>query len=101
MANTYKRVISTLTSTGDNSVYTCPTATTTLIKSVKVFNDTGGAIQVSMKVNAIEVEREANLASKGTKSFVSSTDVLEAADVLKINTNAQPINVYVTFLEIS
>ena len=101
MANTYKRVISTLTSTGDNSVYTCPTATTTLIKSIKVFNDTGGAAQISMKVNAIEVEREASLASKATKSFVSGTDVLEAADVLKINTNVQPINVYVTFLEIS
>ena len=101
MANTYKRVISTLTSTGDNSVYTCPTATTTLVKSVKVFNDTGGAAQISMKVNAIEVEREASLASKATKSFVSGTDVLEAADVLKINTNVQPINVYVTFLEIS
>jgi len=101
MANTYKRVISTLTSTGDNSVYTCPTATTTLVKSVKVFNDTGGAAQISMKVNAIEVEREASLASKATKSFVSGTDVLEATDVLKINTNVQPINVYVTFLEIS
>ena len=93
MANTYKRVISTLTSTGDNSVYTCPTATTTLVKAVKVFNDTSGAAQISMKVNAIEVEREA--------SFVSGTDVLEAADVLKINTDVQPINVYVTFLEIS
>ena len=101
MANTYKRVISTLTSTGDNSVYTCPTATTTLVKSIKVFNDTGGAAQISMKVNAIEVEREASLASKATKSFVSGTDVLEASDVLKINTNVQPINVYVTFLEIS
>ena len=101
MANTYKRVISTLTSTGDNSVYTCPTATTSLIKGVKVFNDTSGAAQISMKVNAIEIEREASLASKAAKSFVSSTDVLEAADVLKINTNVQPVNVYVTFLEIS
>ena len=101
MANTYKRVISTLTSTGDNSVYTCPTATTTFVKAVKVFNNTSGAAQISMKVNAIEVEREASLASKATKSFVSGTDVLEAADVLKINTDVQPINVYVTFLEIS
>ena len=101
MANTYKRVISTLTSTGDNSGYTCPTATTSLVKGVKVFNDTSGAAQISMKVNAIEIEREASLASKATKSFVSGTDVLEAADVLKINTDVQPINVYVTFLEIS
>ena len=101
MANTYKRVISTLTSTGDNSVYTCPTATTTLVKAVKVFNDTSGAAQISMKVNAIEIEREASLASKATKSFVSGTDVIESADVLKINTDVQPINVYVTFLEIS
>ena len=101
MANTYKRVVSTLTSTGDNSVYTCPTATTTLVKAVKVFNDTGGAAQISMKVNAIEIEREASLASKATKSFVSGTDVLEAGDILKINISAQPVNVYVTFLEIS
>ena len=101
MANTYIRVVSTLTSTGDNSVYTCPTATTSLIKGVKAFNDTSGAAQISMKVNAIEIEREASLASKATKSFVSGTDVLEAADVLKINTDVQPINVYVTFLEIS
>ena len=51
MANTYKRVISTLTSTGDNSVYTCPTATTTLIKAVKVFNDTSGAAQISRSLD--------------------------------------------------
>jgi hypothetical protein len=41
------------------------------------------------------------LANNGTKTFVSGSDVLEAGDLLKINTNAQPINVYVTFLEIS
>ena len=70
-------------------------------KGSKSVNDTGGAAQISMKVNAIEVEREASLASKATKSFVSGTDVLEAGDILKINTNAQPVNVYVTFLEIS
>ena len=51
MANAYKRVISTLSSTGDTSVYTCPTATTSLIKNVKVFNNSGGAAQISMKVN--------------------------------------------------
>ena len=101
MANAYKKVMETKSSTGDHSIYTCPTATTTLVKAVKVFNNTSGAAQISMKVNAIEVEREASLASKATKSFVSGTDVLEAADVLKINTDVQPINVYVTFLEIS
>ena len=101
MANNYKNVKLDLTATSVTTLYTCPTATTTLVKAVKVFNNTSGAAQISMKVNAIEVEREASLASKATKSFVSGTDVLEAADVLKINTDVQPINVYVTFLEIS
>ena len=101
MANTYKRVISALTSTGDNTVYTCPTATTTIVKTVKVFNASGGAANVTMKVNAISIDNESSLANSGTKTFVSGSDVLESGDVLKINTNAQPINVYVTFLEIS
>ena len=83
MANTYKRVVSTLTSTGDNSVYTCPTATTSLIKGVKVFNDTGGAAQISMKVNAIEVEREASLASKATPDPILWARQIDASPLVK------------------
>ncbi len=101
MANTYKRVVSALTSTGDNTVYTCPAATTTIIKTIKVFNNSSGTAQVSVKIGTLELEREASLAANATKTFVSGSDVLEAGDLLKINTNAQPINVYITFLEIS
>ena len=67
MANAYKKVMVTKSSTGDHSIYTCPTATTAIIKTAWVYNGSGGAAQLT----------------------------------LKINSNAQPITVYLSLLEIS
>ena len=52
-----------------------------------------------MKVNAISIDNESSLANNGTKTFVSGSDVLKQETYLKSNTNAQPINVHVTFLK--
>ena len=105
MANTYKRTLSTISSTGDTTVYTCPTATTTLLKTAWVYNNSSGAAQIKLKINSTDIAFDAAVADKFTKSFfyLGSNDigVLEAGDTLKINTNAQPINVFLSYLEIS
>ncbi len=38
MANAYKKVMVTKSSTGDHSIYTCPDATTAIIKPAWVYN---------------------------------------------------------------
>ena len=105
MANAYKKVMTTVTSTGDATIYTVPTATTTLVKTAWAYNDSGGAAALTLKINATSLFTKAALADKDTQSFfyLASSDigVMEAGDILKINNDVQPINVYLSILEIS
>ena len=105
MANNYKKVMTTVTSTGDATIYTVPTATTTLVKTAWAYNNSGGAAAITLKINATSLFTDATLADKETLSFfyLSSSDigVMEAGDILKINNDAQPVNVYLALLEIS
>jgi hypothetical protein len=105
MANAYKKVMTTVTSTGDATIYTVPTATTTLVKTAWAYNNSGGAAAITLKMNSTSLFTKAALADKDTQSFfyLASSDigVMEAGDILKINNDAQPINVYLAILEIS
>ena len=97
--------MTTVTSTGDATIYTVPTATTTLVKTAWAYNNSGGAAAITLKINATSLFTDATLADKETLSFfyLSSSDigVMEAGDILKINNDAQPVNVYLALLEIS
>ena len=105
MANNYKKVMTTVTSTGDATIYTVPTATTTLVKTAWAYNNSGGAAAITLKINSTSLLTNAALADKKTQSFfyLASSDigVMEAGDLLKINNDVQPVNVYLAILEIS
>ena len=97
--------MTTVTSTGDATIYTVPTATTTLVKTAWAYNNSGGAAAITLKINATSLFTKAALADKDTQSFfyLASSDigVMEAGDILKINNDVQPVNVYLSILEIS
>ena len=97
--------MTTVTSTGDATIYTVPAETTTLVKTAWAYNNSGGAAAITLKINSTSLFTKAALADKDTQSFfyLASSDigVMEAGDVLKINNDAQPVNVYLAILEIS
>jgi hypothetical protein len=105
MANNYKKVMTTVTSTGDATIYTVPAETTTLVKTAWVYNNSGGAAAITLKINSTSLLTDSAVADKFTKSFfyLASSDigVMEAGDLLKINNDVQPVNVYLAILEIS
>ena len=105
MANNYKKVMTTVTSTGDATIYTVPVETTTLVKTAWAYNDSGGAAKISLKINSTVLNTKTGVADETTASFfyLASGDigVMEAGDILKINNDAQPVNVYLAILEIS
>ena len=105
MANNYKKVMTTVTSTGDATIYTVPTATTTLVKTAWAYNNSGGSAVITLKINSTALLTDSAVADKFTKSFfyLASSDigVMEAGDTLKINNDVQPVNVYLGILEIS
>ena len=97
--------MTTVTSTGDATIYTVPAETTTLVKTAWAYNDSGGAAKISLKINSTVLNTKTGVADETTASFfyLASGDigVMEAGDVLKINNDAQPVNVYLAILEIS
>ena len=105
MANNYKKVMTTVTTTGDATIYTVPAETTTLVKTAWAYNNSGGAAAITLKINSTSLFTKAALADKDTQSFfyLASSDigVMEAGDILKINNDVQPVNVYLAILEIS
>ena len=97
--------MTTVTSTGDATIYTVPAETTTLVKTAWAYNDSGGAAKISLKINSTVLNTKTGVADETTASFfyLASGDigVMEAGDILKINNDAQPVNVYLAILEIS
>ena len=51
MASAYKNVGVLVGSTGDVTVYTCPTATEAVVKNINLYNSHSGAITVYTKIN--------------------------------------------------
>ena len=104
MANAYKKVMTTVTSTGDSAaLYTVPTATTTLVKTAWVYNNSGGSAAITFKINSTSLSTNSSVADKSAPSFftLSEIGVLESGDTIKINNDVQPVNVYLAILEIS
>jgi len=106
MANSYKKVMTTITTTGDSAtIYTVPSVTTTLVKTAWVYNNSGGSAAITLKVNSTDLSTNSAVADKATESFfyLASSDigVLEEGDTIKINNSAQPVNVYLAIMEIS
>jgi len=106
MANNYKKVMTTVTTTGDSAaIYTVPIATTTLVKTAWAYNNSGGSASITLKINSTALLTNAAVSDKATQSFfyLASSDIgiLEAGDTIKINNDAQPVNVYLAILEIS
>ena len=51
MANVYKNIQATVNASGsDVSMYTSPDATTSIVKTIKLFNTHGSALDVTIKV---------------------------------------------------
>ena len=106
MASAYKNVASLVGSTGDVTVYTCPSATEAIIKNINLYNSHSGTIVVYPKITdssaSVTVTLEKN--SIGTLADVSLSGpfVLEASDTLIFNCDtASKIYVFASVLELS
>ena len=50
MASAYKNILTTVGSTGDVTVYTCPSTTTAIVKDLNLYNSHSGTIVVLLKI---------------------------------------------------
>ena len=111
MANAYKNVVTAVATTDITTVYTCPTETVALIKSISVYNVSASvALDVTLSIYdksgdvTKAYEKKASLAAVTKYEFLqtgySSILVLEESDLLRVTcSTANGLNVMVSVLQ--
>jgi len=112
MANVYKVIPKLISVNTIADVYEVPTATTSIIRSISVYNTDGSAMNVTLTVydnsttTAFVYDYKATLAAATKFEFLNSSNstllVLEESDKLKVTCSTTGgLNLIVSVLEIS
>ena len=98
MARAYLNIVKNGLSSGDNTIYTCPTGGQAIIKVVNIYNTSGGAVTVSTKVldssaSVTGVWDEASVSANTQERVLQNGEVivLESGDILKINSGTTSV----------
>ena len=106
MANSFKNKKVDLTTTDLTTLYTVPTATTTVVKSLLVTEDAGSGTTITITlVNSsgaiFNLFKDKAIASKTTSELLTNPLVMEESEVLKVQAaDANELHVIASILEI-
>ena len=106
MANSFKNKKVDLTTTDLTTLYTVPTATTTVVKSLLVSEDAGSGTTITITlVNSsgaiFNLFKDKAIASKATTELLTNPLVMEESEVLKVQAaDANELHVIASILEI-
>ena len=106
MASAYKNIGSLVVSTGDVTIYTCPSATEAIVKNINLYNSHSGTIVVYPKITdssaSVTVTLEKSSIGTLADTSLAGPFVLEASDTLILNCDtASKIYVFASVLELS
>ena len=106
MANNYKNAKVDLTSTGVTTLYTAPTATTAIFKSILVSEDSGNADTITLTITdsssaVFSLFKTKAVSANTTVELLSAPLVVEESEILKVTAaTANRLHVVASFLEI-
>lgn len=107
MANNYKNAKLDLTTTSVTTLYTCPAATTSLVKSILVSEDTGSADTITVTITdadaaVFSLYKVKAVAANTTVELLTATLVVQENEILKVTAaTANRLHVVASFLEVS
>ena len=106
MATAYKNIGSLVGSTGDVTIYTCPTATEAIIKNINLYNSHSGTIVIYPKITdssaSVTVTLEKISLATVVQTSLAGPFILEDDDTLLLNCDvASKIYVFASVLELS
>ena len=107
MPNNYKNALLDLTATSVTTLYTCPSATTALVKSILVSEDSGNADTITVTITDADAAvfslfKVKAVASNTTVELLSEPLVVTENQALKVNAaTANRLHVVASLLEIS
>ena len=89
MANTFVNKKVDLTTTSATTLYTVPSATTAIVKSILVSDDSGSGDTITVTVtdtsdNVFSLFKTKSISANGTSELLSAPLVLEESEILKV-----------------
>ena len=105
MANTFVNKKKDLTSTSATTLYTVPSATTAVVKSILVSEDSGNADTITVTItdtssNVFSLFKTKSISANGTTELLSGPLVLEESEILKVTAaTANRLHVVLSALE--
>ena len=105
MANNFKNKKVDLTTTDLTTLYTVPTATTTVVKSLLVSEDAGSGANITVTLvdassNIFSLFKTKAIASNATTELLTQPLVMEESEILKVQaSDANELHVIASILE--
>ncbi len=106
MANTFVNKKKDLTSTSATTLYTVPTATTAVVKSILVSEDSGNADTITMTITdtddaVFSLFKTKSISASGTSELLSQPLVVAESEIIKVTAAAaNRLHVVLSALEI-
>ena len=106
MANTFVNKKVDLTTTSATTLYTVPSATTAIIKSIIVSEDSGNADTITVTITdtsdaVFSLFKTKSISANGTTELLTAPLVLEESEVLKVTAaTANRLHVVLSALEV-
>jgi len=106
MANIYRNDKVSLTTTDNTTLYTVPSNSRAIVKSILVAEDNGGAAVVKATLTnaagtAFVVDNDIDLAANQKEQVFSEPLIMEESEILKINVTSGAADIVVSVLEIN
>ena len=106
MANSYINKKADLTTTDDTTLYTVPTASAAIVKSLLACNDAGSACTLTVTItdtasNVFKVYNLKSIDSNATAELLDKPLVLQESEVLKVQAgDANELHVIASIMEV-
>ena len=106
MSNAFVNKKVDLTSTSATTIYTVPTATTAVIKSILVSEDSGNADTITLTLTSgsdvYSICKTKSIGANGTTELLTAPLVVQASEILKVTAaTANRLHVIASILEIT
>jgi hypothetical protein len=100
MPTVTKALARTAAATSSTTLYTVPSATTTVVSNIVICNPTSSAITASMTINAIDLLGSVSVAANST-AFFDLKQVIPATQVIAGSASSTSVDFHISGVEIS
>ena len=100
MATVTKALARVAAATSSTTLYTVPSATTTVVTNIVICNPTASAVTASMTINAIDLLGSVSIAANST-AFFDLKQVIPATQVIAGSASSTSVDFHISGVEIS